>query len=284
MNFLLANIQTNSQNNINQNYDNLVVKMQEAKNKGCSIVATPENVFCMQSEKKEIMGNLYLMHEHPILHKIRQKCKDLSIWLLVGSVPIIEENTGKPYNRSILIDSDGNIACYYDKIHLYDASVKKGETHKESDSYARGDKIVTYQTPWIKVGLSICYDLRFPYLYRKLALAGAELIFTPSAFTEYTGKLHWEILNRSRAIENLCYVVAPAQHGKHPANRLTYGHSMVIDPMGKILANAYDYKAITLAQIDADKVIGTREQILSLKHGVDLASILPSNDRTVKIP
>jgi predicted amidohydrolase len=170
-------------------------------------------------------------------------------------------------NRSFLIKPDGTIAVRYDKIHLFDVDLSGGEAYRESDTVAGGDVAVTASMPAGHIGLSICYDLRFPQLYRALAEAGAFLFAVPAAFTETTGRAHWEVLLRARAIENGAYVIAPAQGGLHVNGRRTYGHSMIISPWGEVLAEADSEPGIVLAEIDPEKSLSARAQIPSLRHG-----------------
>jgi predicted amidohydrolase len=191
--------------------------------------------------------------------------EELRIWLLIGSLAI-KVSDDKTANRSYLVASDGRIAARYDKIHLFDVDLPNGESYRESRTVIAGEQAVTADLPWGRVGLSVCYDLRFPQLYRVLAKGGAEILSVPSAFTETTGRAHWQLLLRARAIENGCFVIAPAQGGKHANGRSTYGHSMIVGPWGEILAEAGTEPGIIMADIDLDEVAAVRARVPSLQH------------------
>jgi predicted amidohydrolase len=191
---------------------------------------------------------------------------ELGIWLLIGSLAI-KVNEHKTANRSFLIDPTGEISARYDKIHLFDVDLPNGEQYRESDTVAGGTVAVMATIPGGKIGLSVCYDVRFPQLYRGLAEAGAFLFTVPAAFTETTGKAHWEVLLRARAIENGAYVIAPAQGGLHAGGRHTYGHSLIISPWGEVLAQAGTEPGVILAEIDPEQSQAARAQIPSLRHG-----------------
>jgi predicted amidohydrolase len=197
---------------------------------------------------------------------------ELRALLLVGSLvvwsdaPADADGRRKLANRSFLIDADGAIVADYDKIHLFDVDLGGGEVYRESSSYAPGNKVVMADTPWGKLGMTICYDMRFPHLYHRLAQDGADFISVPSAFTRPTGRAHWHVLLRSRAIETGCYVFAPAQCGDHAGGRKTYGHSMIIDPWGEVLADGGEEPGFVVADIEPAKVAEAREKMPSLHH------------------
>jgi predicted amidohydrolase len=192
--------------------------------------------------------------------------RELKVWILIGSVQL-PSSPGKSWNRSLLIDDTGKTVAHYDKIHLFDVTLKNGETYSESARITGGGEAVIAHTPWGKLGMTICYDVRFPHLYRTLAQAGAEFLSIPSAFTHTTGTAHWHALLRARAIENGAYVFAPAQCGEHPGNRKTYGHSLIVNPWGEIIAEAGEDKTgIITATIDTDAVRKARLMIPSLTH------------------
>jgi predicted amidohydrolase len=172
----------------------------------------------------------------------------------------------KTANRSFLIGPDGRIAARYDKIHLFDVNLPSGETYRESNTVAPGDDAVVANLPWARVGLSVCYDLRFPQLYRTLAKAGAEILTVPSAFTETTGKAHWHVLLRARAIENACFVMAPAQGGEHANGRRTYGHSLIVGPWGDIIAEGGIDPGIVAAELDLGEIAAARGRVPALNH------------------
>jgi predicted amidohydrolase len=203
----------------------------------------------------------------PLIARLQEKARQYGVIVHGGS--IVERHpqlTGKFYNTSVLIDRTGEIVATYRKIHLFDVNLTNGEKHYESERIAPGNAIVTAEVAGIVFGLSICYDLRFPELYRLLALRGAQVILVPAGFTLHTGRDHWEVLLRARAIENLCYVVAPAQVGSYPPNRQCFGRSLVVDPWGLVLAQAPDLPCVTLARIDLEAVERARAQIPSLEN------------------
>ncbi len=244
-----------------------------AVQKGAKFVALPENAYYMRREAKgpgdHAVSARYTMAEHPGLKHAQTLARQHDAWLLVGSIAVVEEGDPRSFNRSILLDDKGEIAATYDKIHLFDVALTNGQTYKESERIRPGDKHVNVQMPFFNLGFSVCYDVRFPYLYRALAKAGAEVLCVPSAFTVPTGAAHWEVLLRARAIENGAYVIAPAQTGAHPGGRETYGHSMIIDPWGRVLANAGTGMGYILAEVDTDEVARIRTNLPSLHSGTE---------------
>ena len=263
--FTAACIQLNTQDDLSANIAAIDLLVDQAAGRGADFVALPENCFVMEAPGGGFKSPAYAEDEHPGILHMQQKAKSLGVWLMIGSVALKAEGTSRRYNRLILIDNKGNIAFRYDKIHLFDVTLPDGETYAESARIQPGDKAVLAQTPWGSVGLSICYDVRFPYLYRDLAKAGAEMLAIPAAFTHTTGSAHWHVLLRARAIENGCFVIAPAQCGLHPGNRRTYGHSMIIDPWGRVLVEASeDRPEVIMARIDTSQVADIRQKIPSL--------------------
>ena len=204
---------------------------------GAHFVLTPENTSLIEPNKAHVFAKAIVEEKHPGLPRFSALARELKIWLLIGSMSIKVEET-KLANRSFLFDAQGNIVARYDKIHLFDVDLPSGETYRESNIIRPGTQAVVADTPWGGVGLTICYDLRFAYLHRALAQAGAAIITVPAAFTVPTGKAHWETLLRARAIETGSFVLAPAQCGEHADGRKTYGHSLIIAPWGEILAEA----------------------------------------------
>ncbi|MEM7679546.1 MAG: carbon-nitrogen hydrolase family protein [Pseudomonadota bacterium] len=260
-----ACIQMTSGPEIEANLEHLEQTVRQAAADGAQFVATPENSdairFPPSPEHKALPAD-----EHPGIPRASALAKELGIHLLIGSFRIGLEN-GKKANRSHFFGPDGALISTYDKIHLFDVHLPSGESHKESDIYQGGDKAVVVDLPGAKLGLSICYDVRFAYLYRDLAKAGAQIFAVPSAFTVPTGRAHWETLLRARAIETGSFVVAPAQVGDHEGGRRTYGHSMIISPWGEILAKAEsDASEIIHADIRLDHVRKARESIPALTH------------------
>ncbi|MGZ3305881.1 MAG: carbon-nitrogen hydrolase family protein [Asticcacaulis sp.] len=198
---------------------------------------------------------------------VRDLARELSVWILIGSAIIKAEDSDKAANRSLLIDAEGDIVARYDKIHLFDADTPDGRTYRESATMRPGEAAVVAQTPWGGLGLSICYDVRFAHLYRALARKDVRMIAVPAAFTVPTGKAHWEVMLRARAIETGAYVLAPAQGGAHEDGRATWGHSMVIDPWGEVIARLNDDKPEVLyATLDFSKVDQARQALPQLSH------------------
>lgn len=265
---------------------------------GADLIASPETCNFMEAGREAMVSRLCREADDIVVQSMQAAAKTNGVYVLAGSVAVLSMD-GRAANRSLLIDPNGNILARYDKIHLFDVTLANGERHTESTNYQAGEQAVTADLPWGKLGMSICYDLRFASLYRSLALAGACFIAVPSAFTRPTGKAHWEVLLRARAIETGCYIFAPAQSGKHENGRETYGHTMIISPWGEIIAqsnpahaseqglveadrvgdrNGFDADGFTLvkAELDIQKVDAARRQIPSLKHGRDFQPPNPS--------
>ena len=226
-------------------------------------IITPENSSLFGLNKKELIKTVTSMQKDFYLNAIKKIAKKYKKWILIGSILIKEKNRIK--NRSVLINSRGKIQTYYDKIHMYDAKLSKKEHYKESKTFSPGKKIKIAKLPWGKLGLSICYDLRFPNMYRIMSKKNSIFISVPSAFTETTGKKHWHILLKARAIENFCYIFAAAQSGTHYNGRKTYGHSMIVSPDGKILKELKRKEGVITASIDPNFAKNLRKKIPSLK-------------------
>jgi predicted amidohydrolase len=232
--FRVSCIQLKSNNNIYFNLKKTEKFVQKAISQNADFILTPEVSSLFSIDKKQLLKICTSMKKDIYLNGMRKLAKKYKKWILIGSL-IIKVSKNKLVNRSVLIDRNGKIKTYYDKIHMYDANLSKKERYFESKTFTAGNKIKSFKLPWGKIGLTICYDLRFPNLYRKLSKAGSIFLSIPSAFTETTGKRHWHTLLKARAIENFCYIFAPAQGGAHYNGRKTYGHSMIISPDGKIL-------------------------------------------------
>jgi len=265
-----ACVQLRSSDDVDENIRSTSGLIREAKGKGAVFIATPENTTLMAPDGGAKLEKSFPEDRDPALPKFCALAEELGIWLLIGSLAIKVSDT-KTANRSFLIDPRGKIAARYDKIHMFDVNLASGETYRESNTVAGGDRAVLADLPWGKVGLSICYDLRFPRLYRQYAQAGAFLLTVPSAFTETTGKAHWHVLLRARAIENGAFVIAPAQGGTHANGRQTYGHSLIVAPWGEILAEAGIDPAVIVADIDPAAAKSARERVPSLRHDRDFA-------------
>jgi deaminated glutathione amidase len=236
-----------------------------AVQRGASLVVLPEYVTFLHASGNVMRSNALREEDDPALSRFRQLAKEEGVWLLIGSLALATEG-GKLANRSFLISADGTVLGRYDKIHMFDATLPGGRTIRESSSYEPGTKAVVMGTPWAKLGMSICYDIRFPALYRALAQSGAQILVVPAAFTKATGQLHWKALLQARAIENGAYVVAAATCGTHPGGHETFGHAMIVDPNGRVIAEAGDEPEVICATIDVSTVESVRGRMPSLQH------------------
>ena len=264
MKFLAAAIQMLASNDKVANRQEAARWVTEAAAKGARVVALPE-VFIWRGNKKE-EKNAAESIPGPTSELLQNLAAKLKIFLLGGSILEAIPKSQKAYNTSLLFGPQGDLLASYRKIHLFDVDLENGVTARESDTRQFGDAVIGTNTDLCIMGLSVCYDLRFPELYRKLATEGAQLIFVPSAFTAYTGQAHWEPLLRARAIENQAYVIAPDQFGKNPKSFETHGHSMIVDPWGKILAELPDGPGIVMAEIDLDFLAKVRTELPALSH------------------
>jgi predicted amidohydrolase len=263
--FRAACVQLRSSDDVSENIRTASALIREAKAKGAQFVATPENTTLMAPDGGAKLERSFPEDRDPALPAFRALAEELGIWLLIGSLAI-KVSESKTANRSFLIDPKGRVAARYDKIHLFDVDLPSGEKYRESNTVAGGGRAVLADLPWGKVGLTICYDLRFPQLYRSLAKAGAFLLTVPSAFTETTGKAHWHVLLRARAIENGAFVIAPAQGGTHANGRKTYGHSLIVAPWGEILAEGDTEPGVIVADIDPALAADARAKVPNLRH------------------
>ncbi len=238
----------------------------EAKRAGADYVQTPEMTNILALKRDDLFAKI-VGEEHDLtLTTLREVARKLSIYIHIGSLAI-KASPEKAVNRSFLIDRKGDVAARYDKIHMFDVDLAGGESYRESNNYRAGELGVVADLPWGRLGLTVCYDLRFPALYRALAEAGASFLAIPSAFTKQTGEAHWHVLQRARAIENGCFVLAAAQGGRHENGRDTYGHSVIVDPWGKIIAEGGIEPAVIMAEIDPAQVAVARSRVPSLLHG-----------------
>jgi deaminated glutathione amidase len=260
----IAVLQVNSKNDKEANVREALRLLELAAERGADVAVLPENVNYLGPKEgllraaEEIPG--------PTSERFAAKARELGVWILAGSIPEVSEYADHNYNTSLLIDRQGAIVARYRKIHLFDVEISGNVSAQESATVAPGEEVVTAAVEGHTVGLSICYDLRFPELYRELALRGAEIVFVPAAFTLYTGKDHWTTLLRARAIENQCFVVAAGQIGTHEPNMSCYGRSTIIDPWGTVLAQAPDGVGIADADLDLDRVAEIRRQLPSLSN------------------
>lgn len=261
---IVACVQLNTQNNLQENINKACDLIEIAAGKGAEFITLPENVAFMANSFDELKNNSFNHYNNPVIEAFQKSAKKNSVSVLVGSIAIKFPGEDKLLNRCYLINKDGSINAYYDKIHLYDVEVDGGESHKESERFIAGNKLVISETNFANIGLTICYDLRFPNLFRKLAQSGASVITVPSSFTRFTGEAHWHTLLQARAIETGCFIVAPAQTGNHPNNRKTFGHSLIISPWGKILADAGKDIGVITSEIDLSECDKVRSSIPSL--------------------
>jgi predicted amidohydrolase len=262
--FRVACVQNCADDNLARNLDESIAMVREARSAGAELICLPEYFCCIEREERLVVEHSRAEAEHPAVSTFASLARELGAWILLGSIPV-RFDARRVNNRSLLIDAAGGIVARYDKIHLFDAAFKGGERYRESSTVARGDNPVLAQTPWGLLGMTVCYDLRFPQLYRTLAQRGAAFLSVPSAFTRTTGRAHWHVLLRARAIETGSYVFAPAQFGMRPWGRATYGHSLIVDPWGEVLADGGDSGGHIIAEIDPRRVLEVRAMIPSLE-------------------
>ena len=273
--FTVACVQTTAGPDVKTNIINASALVREAHKSGATLIVLPEVTNIIDMDRSAMAEKLSAEVDDISLVAFCTLAVELKVWLLLGSLGLRHETAlnaeGKPKfaNRSFLIGDDGVVRNRYTKIHLFDVDLGAGETYQESKSYEPGNETVVADTPWGKLGMTICYDIRFPHLYRKLAQAGAKFLSIPAAFARPSGKAHWHVLMRARAIENGCYVFAAAQCGEHGGGRSTYGHSLIVDPWGEILADGGTEIGFVLAEIDTSLVDKVRQKIPSLTHDRD---------------
>jgi predicted amidohydrolase len=261
------------------NIDAAVRMIGEAKAAGADYVLTPEMTNILAAKREQLFGTIVEEEHDTSLATLRELARKLGIYVHVGSLAI-KLSHDRAANRAFLIDPKGAIAARYDKIHMFDVDLSGGESYRESRTYRAGELAVLSDLPWGRLGVTICYDLRFPALYRALAEAGATMLAIPSAFTRQTGEAHWHVLIRARAIENGCFVFAAAQGGKHESGRETFGHSLIVDPWGRILAEGGTEPGVVMAEIDVGEVANARARIPSLEHGRRFEIVEPMAEPT----
>lgn len=243
--------------------------------KGADLICLPEICNLVQKNREEQRKQVRTEAEDKALAAFRDLARELGVWIHAGSLAIRPDEGDRLANRGFLIAPDGSIRAKYDKIHMFDVDLENAESYRESFSYRPGDRAVLAETPWGGYGMGVCYDVRFPGLFRDLAGAGARILTMPACFTQPTGRAHWHVLLRARAIENGCFVIAAAQCGAHEDGRKTYGHSLIIDPWGEVLADAGPDQGIILADLDMARVDEVRGMVPSLKNGRDYAPPVP---------
>jgi deaminated glutathione amidase len=263
--FLVGAAQMTSTADRGRNLDTALRLVGEAADLGAKLVGLPENFAFMGREEDRIASAETL--EGPTVAALRDVARRRGVFVLAGSIAEKVDVPGKTANTSVLLGDDGAILAAYRKIHLFDVAIPDGARYAESETVAPGDRAVVVPTRLGRIGLTVCYDLRFPELYRNLATLGAEILTIPAAFTLFTGKDHWEVLLRARAIENLAYVLAPAQAGRHSANRVTFGNAMVVDPWGVVLARCPgEGEGVCIAPVRRDRLEQVRRELPALKH------------------
>jgi len=263
--FQAACVQVTAGRELAPNVETAMRLGREARRMGAEFIAYPENVTMIEPVGAEAIKKALPEAEHPAIPAFRALARETGAWILAGSLSI-RAGEKKYANRSLLFDAAGNIVARYDKLHLFDVDLAGGERYRESERIEPGARAVVAPTPWGLLGMTICYDVRFPQLYRALANAGAFMFTVPAAFTEQTGRAHWHILNRARAIECGAFVIAAAQCGTHAQGRRTFGHSLIVDPWGEVLAEGGESEGVIVAEIEPAKSAEARRRIPSLQH------------------
>lgn len=276
--FTLACCQMTSQRDYAPNIEAARRLGRRAREAGADIIAFPENLAMMEPDRAAALAKALPESEHPVLAAMQDLARETGAWILAGSINA-KRPGGRVANRSLLLDPAGAVAARYDKIHLFDVDLPNGERYRESERVEPGAAAVVADTPWGRLGLTVCYDLRFPQLYRALAQAGATLIAVPAAFTVPTGRAHWHTLLRARAIECVAFVFAPAQWGTHADGRRTFGHSLIVDPWGEVLADGGEGETVVTARIDPARVAEVRASLPALRHDRAFAPPAPAPGR-----
>jgi len=261
----VALVQMTSGSEVSPNIQVACDYIRKAASAGATLVSTPETTHLMEMNRQKVLEKAAFEDDDEGLKAFRALAAELGIWLHIGSL-IIKVGTEKLANRSFVLSPGGDIAARYDKAHLFDVELGCGESYRESALYQPGDTLCVVDIDGVPVGLSVCYDLRFAYLYRQLAQSGAKLLVVPAAFTQPTGAAHWHLLLRARAIETGCFVLAAAQTGLHDTGRKTYGHSLAVDPWGTVIADAGEEVGVTIVDLDLAMVDKVRQKIPSLQH------------------
>ncbi len=269
--FKAACVQLNSGNDMDANLCAAEAGIRSAAADGAQLIMLPEYAALLDGSGRVMRENSFSEEQHPALAKFRALALATRTWLLVGSLTV-KVGDERMVNRSYLLSAAGAVAAHYDKIHMFDVTLPSGKVIRESSAYQPGDKAVVAATPWGLLGMTICYDLRFPQLFRALAKAGALFLAVPSSFQRETGTAHWHSLLQARAIENLSYVFAPAMCGDHPGGRMTYGHSLIVDPWGKIIGELGTEPGVVIADVNVDEVLRVRGMLPSLEHDKDFAA------------
>ena len=260
-----ACVQVNAGTELQPNLDAAGDLVRRARDAGAEFITLPENVGWIVQGRAKTMARVKVEAEHPGIPFFADLARETGAWILAGTLGVLQDDQ-RVANRSYLFNPQGLAVSHYDKIHMFDVDLKDGESYRESATFRPGERAVVAATPWGGVGMTICYDVRFPYLHRALAKAGASIITAPAAFTVPTGRAHWHTLLRARAIETGCFVVAPAQTGTHDEGRQTYGHSLIIAPWGEVLADAGEGVGFITADLDMARVEEARRMVPALGH------------------
>lgn len=269
--FKVALVQNRAGADMNENIAECSEMVREAHDRGADLVCLPEMFSCLDLSDGKLELGPYPEADHPALRHFSDLAAELGTWIQPGSLAI-EMPSKKLRNRAVMLDASGDVVARYDKVHMFDVDLADGESYRESEIFEGGGEAVLAPTPWGLVGLTVCYDVRFAYLYRSLAQAGASYLTVPSYFAHTTGKAHWHVLVRSRAIETGCYVFAPCQWGAH-GDFVSYGHSLVVSPWGEIIADGGESGGVVIADVDPAKVEEARRMVPALRH-----------DRTLRAP
>ena len=264
MKLKISCIQNCATDDLEHNIRDAIDLVRSARTAGAQFICLAEFFSFLDLNEQGLNVAPHQESDHPALKAFQSLSKELEAWILLGSIAVFDAE-GKKRNRSIILDPNGEVVVRYDKIHMFDVNLANGEIYRESDVFNPGNQAVVATTAWGNIGLSVCYDLRFPHLYRSLAHSGAQILTVPAAFTRTTGQAHWHVMLRSRAIETGCFVVAPCQYGDHDKAK-TYGHSLIIDPWGRVLADGGEQRGYIISEIDLDEVQTARQMIPALEH------------------
>jgi len=270
--FTAACVQNTAERDVAPTMATLSDLIRRARDAGGDLIMTPEVCAMLEPRRKLAATKVELEESNVALAMFKDLAKETGAWILVGSMAVKLSDGDRFANRSFLVTPEGDVTAKYDKINMFDVDVAEGESYRESKGYRPGDHATLAATPWGALGMTVCYDMRFPYLYRELAKAGADFLAAPSAFTVPTGRAHWHVLLRARAIENGCFMFAPAQVGEHAEGRKSYGHSLIVDPWGEVLADGGEDVGFVTAKIDVSKVAEARAKVPSLFNDREYAS------------